>query len=39
MRRRKIRSKRKDQRKFSRSADMVHSLNLRASPMRGGFRI
>lgn len=30
---------RKDKRRFSRSAGMTNSLNLRAVPMRGGIRL
>lgn len=29
----------KDKRVFSRTADGVHHLNLRANPMRGGYRL
>lgn len=31
--------KRRDKKIFSRTASKVHSKNLRAVPMRGGFRI
>lgn len=37
--RKKIRNKRKDQNMFSRTADRTRSKNVRATPMRGGFRI
>lgn len=31
--------KKSDRRRFSRTAGRVHKKNLRATPMRGGFRI
>lgn len=35
----KVRRKRRDQRFFSKTADRTRAKNLRAIPMRGGFRI
>lgn len=32
-------SRRKSRRMFRKGANKVHSINLRATPMRGGFRI
>lgn len=37
--RKKIRNKHKDRRRFSRTAGRTHKKNLRATPMRGGFRL
>lgn len=39
MRRHKVVNKGRDKRKFSRTAGMTHKVNLRATPMRGGFRM
>jgi len=39
MKRSKIRNKRRDRRRFSKTASRTHKKNLRATPMRGGFRI
>lgn len=35
----RVRSKRKSARKFNRSSRRTKGMNLRAAPMRGGFRI
>lgn len=37
--RKKIRNKGRDRRRFSRTAGRTHKKNLRAMPMRGGFRL
>lgn len=37
--RKSIRNPRRDQRVFSRTAGMVHKVNSRKRPMRGGYRI
>ena len=39
MRHRKSANRRSDKKSFSRHAGKTHSRNLRATPMRGGFRI
>lgn len=39
MYRKRVVNKRKDRRIFSKTARNTHSINLRATPMRGGFRI
>lgn len=38
-RRSRVKSKSYDKRNFSRTADMSHYLNNRATPMRGGIRL
>ena len=39
MKRYRVRSKTGDKKRFSRTAGMTHSKNMRAMPMRGGYRI
>jgi len=39
MKRSRIKNKRRDKRRFSKTATRTHKKNLRATPMRGGFRI
>ncbi|QXP08635.1 MAG: hypothetical protein [Arizlama microvirus] len=39
MRNRKPANSRRDKKSFSRNASKVHGKNMRASPMRGGFRL
>jgi len=39
MYRMKMRNRRKDRRKFSKSADSVHPKNFTAAPRRGGTRL
>lgn len=39
MKRGRVKNKGKDKRRFSKTASKVHKKNLRATPMRGGFRI
>jgi len=36
---RRIKNRRRDRRKFSRTADREHRLNHDTRPMRGGFRL
>lgn len=37
--RKPIRNKNRDRRRFSKTASRTHKKNLRALPMRGGFRL
>jgi len=39
MRRMKMRNRRRDKRKFSKTADSVHPKNFQGNPMRGGIRL
>lgn len=39
MKRFRVKNKRRDRRRFSKTAGRTHKKNLRATPMRGGFRI
>lgn len=37
--RRHVKSRRSDRKRFSKTASGIHKKNLRAMPMRGGFRL